>query len=95
VWILLDSNVEGSVKIHLRIFGTGHKIEHAAEYIGTFEEGPLVWHVFLMDPHPARCKGYYAPSQEVPGSGEMQWYCTCGVKGKFACPLREEFLQPS
>lgn len=28
------------------IYGTGHDIPGAAEHVGTFKDGPFVWHVY-------------------------------------------------
>lgn len=33
-----------------QIFGTGHPIPPGSKYIGTFDVGPFVWHVFELLP---------------------------------------------
>jgi hypothetical protein len=47
LWMLVDSEEEGSEYITIRVYGTGHSInEENLEYINTFQEGSLVFHVF-------------------------------------------------
>lgn len=47
LWILIDPEKEGSEYITIRIYGTGHPIDKEnLEYISTFQEGTLVFHVF-------------------------------------------------
>ena len=48
-WALVNTDKGRTVRRLFRIYGTGHEIEERPEdldYIGTFQRGPFVWHVF-------------------------------------------------
>jgi len=46
LWALVDPE-EKTEHIHIHIYGTGHPIhKETLEYISTFQEGSLVFHVF-------------------------------------------------
>lgn len=41
----IDENTE-HVTRRFDVFGTGHSIPSAAEYVGTLLSGPYVWHIY-------------------------------------------------
>ena len=45
VWVVLDPEAD-KVEHELTVFGTGQEIPYGANYVGTFFQGPFVWHVF-------------------------------------------------
>lgn len=49
IWVLLNSNEE-KITESFEIYGTGHEIHYdmgiSREYLGTFQETYLVWHLF-------------------------------------------------
>ena len=49
IWVLLDPNEEKETE-RFEIYGTGHEIHYdmgvSREYLGTFQERSLVWHLF-------------------------------------------------
>lgn len=48
LWAIVDAEAP-KVERWFRIYGTGHpmnKDSHAGNYVGTFQYGPLVFHVF-------------------------------------------------
>lgn len=45
VWALVDKGSE-MAQLHLRVAGTGHEVSHDHLHVGTFVQGPFVWHVF-------------------------------------------------
>jgi len=49
IWILLNPNEE-KITERFEIYGTGHEINYDMgvdrEYLGTFQERSLVWHLF-------------------------------------------------
>lgn len=46
VWALVNDS-DSKLIYTLRIFGTGHEIpSFNLDYIGTVQDGPLVWHIF-------------------------------------------------
>lgn len=50
VWAVVDEYEETEPRV-IRIFGTGNPYDaNAAHYIGTVQNGPLVWHVFEEQP---------------------------------------------
>tara|TARA_Y100000310_G_scaffold196334_1_gene196401 strand:+ start:4044 stop:4364 length:321 start_codon:yes stop_codon:yes gene_type:complete len=47
LWVILDkANVTDLETVAFSIYGTGDEIPDGDEYIGTFFQGPFVWHVF-------------------------------------------------
>lgn len=48
IWVLVDLS-EPLVDYHFRVVGTGHEQSGLfdAKYIGTWQDGPMVWHLFL------------------------------------------------
>lgn len=47
VWALVDSDNPPEAR-RFRIFGTGHPLARGCRHVGTYGEGPFVWHVFEM-----------------------------------------------
>ena len=48
MWVLLDPDARGIIRT-FSIFGTGCEISHPnVEYVGTFQNGDLVWHLFEL-----------------------------------------------
>ncbi len=46
VWAIVDPKAKPEPR-RLLIRGTGHEVgEDGAEYIGTYDDGPFVWHLF-------------------------------------------------
>ncbi len=46
LWAKVNPDLPNEPRI-IQIFGTGHQIPSSSkEYIGTVQQGPLVWHVF-------------------------------------------------
>lgn len=49
LWARLDPTMPNATR-YFRIVGTGHdmpdSMEWNADYIGTFQDGPFVWHLF-------------------------------------------------
>lgn len=47
MWALVNDEVPNDT-VTIRIFGTGHEVDHAGDYITTIQEqnGLLVWHIF-------------------------------------------------
>lgn len=45
VWALVDSDNPPEPR-RFRIFGTGHPLPRGARHVGTYSDGPFVWHVF-------------------------------------------------
>lgn len=48
VWILVDSD-DTSKRIEILAVGTGHPTPENLNFIGTFQEGRHVWHVFWRE----------------------------------------------
>lgn len=46
VWALLSNGAVQDAEFAFDIYGTGHSIASDAEYIGTLQQGPFVWHYF-------------------------------------------------
>jgi hypothetical protein len=55
IWALVDPSQGPEVR-HFRLAGTGHDIEGAVEYLGSFQMhgGALVFHLFEAEPFGAR-----------------------------------------
>lgn len=47
VWAQVDSDEAPEVR-RFRIFGTGHPLPRGSRHVGTYGDGPFVWHVFEM-----------------------------------------------
>lgn len=47
IWALVDSDAPTIVR-RFAVFGTGHPLPVGAQYVGTYDAGPFVWHVFEM-----------------------------------------------
>lgn len=45
IWVLVNPE-NFTVKRRFRIFGTGHDVTGELKFIGTFQNGPFVWHLF-------------------------------------------------
>lgn len=45
LWARVDPNLADE-PVEIRIAGTGHPLYSVGAYIGTFQDGPLVFHVF-------------------------------------------------
>lgn len=45
MWGIIDTMAE-KIERRFRIFGTGRPFESSGEYIGTFQDGDFVWHLF-------------------------------------------------
>ncbi len=46
IWVLVDPDALNEIRT-FTVFGTGHKIpDDIFEFVGTYQEGMLVWHVF-------------------------------------------------
>lgn len=45
IWAEVDT-AHGLVPRYFQIFGTGQELPDGAEYVGTFEQGPFVWHLY-------------------------------------------------
>lgn len=54
LWALVAPEEAGNRKHRFRLAGTGHSIERdqATAYVGTFQMGPFVWHVFHLGEKP-------------------------------------------
>ena len=48
IWVLVDTE-SPQKDIKLVTYGTGHTILNHSTYIGTYQTGPLVFHVFVED----------------------------------------------
>lgn len=48
VWAIVDSENVSKNEDQIFIIGTGSEIPERSRYIGTFAEGPFVWHVFIQ-----------------------------------------------
>ena len=46
VWCDVEQFNERSGKLHIKIRGTGHPSPENATYLGSFIQGPFVWHVY-------------------------------------------------
>lgn len=46
IWVYLDPDLNGTERRTFVTHGTGHKIPDNHVYIGTYQDGPFVWHVF-------------------------------------------------
>lgn len=49
LWARVDPDLANE-PVSIRIAGTGHPLYNVGAYIGTFQDGPLVFHVFLGTP---------------------------------------------
>lgn len=47
VWALVDDDEEPEVR-RFRIYGTGHPLPRHSRHVGTYGDGPFVWHVFEL-----------------------------------------------
>ncbi len=47
VWALVDSDSPPEPR-RFQILGTGHPLPRGARHVGTYGDGPFVWHVFEM-----------------------------------------------
>lgn len=47
LWALVDTT-HHEVGWVFRIYGTGHPIAEAGDHVATFQQGPFVWHMFLV-----------------------------------------------
>lgn len=47
VWALVDSDNPPEPR-RFQIFGTGHPLPRGCRHVGTYGDGPFVWHVFEM-----------------------------------------------
>lgn len=49
IWALVDTSEDPEYR-YFRVFGTGHSMDSDAElfYVGTFPQGPFVWHLFEL-----------------------------------------------
>jgi hypothetical protein len=47
IWARVDPDADRVTRT-FQIFGTGNPIPPAAKYVGTFDVGPFVWHVFEL-----------------------------------------------
>lgn len=45
IWAAVDG-AEDKCDVEIYIIGTGHLLPHVGDFIGTFNDGPFVWHVF-------------------------------------------------
>lgn len=45
LWALVDTEAQPEPRT-LHVFGTGHAIPPRHEYVGTWQNPPLVWHLF-------------------------------------------------
>lgn len=47
LWAVVDPGMEREARV-FQIIGTGHPTEEAAfkNYVGTWQDGPMVWHLF-------------------------------------------------
>lgn len=48
MWVELDPTAVLVPVRRFQIFGTGHSIPDHAEYVGTTQVGPFVWHVYQI-----------------------------------------------
>lgn len=47
MWVELNPNEPKNMKVVFTVYGTGHWIESITEeYVGTFQDGPFVGHVY-------------------------------------------------
>ena len=46
VWAIVDPEVSLTRPHRFVAVGTGHPIPTAATYVGTWHDGPFVWHIF-------------------------------------------------
>ena len=47
LWVLVDPDAEFTVPQRFWLVGTGHPITHGGDYIGTFQIGTFVFHLFM------------------------------------------------
>jgi hypothetical protein len=47
LWAEIDTEAKLVVR-HLRVHGTGHPIPAGAVYVGTWDDGPFVWHLYEL-----------------------------------------------
>lgn len=47
IWALVDDQAALEDR-PFQTFGTGHPVTDGAQYVGSYEQGPFVWHVFDM-----------------------------------------------
>ena len=45
IWVLVNPE-NYTMKRRFKIYGTGHDVEDGLKFIGTFQSGPFVWHLF-------------------------------------------------
>ncbi len=53
LWIEIDYDIMNHTNAvveysHFHVFGTGHMIPNDAEYIGTWQDGNMVWHLYQI-----------------------------------------------
>jgi len=49
IWALVNTEERKMIRRLFRIYGTGKPVDEPVEslnYVGTFQQGPFVWHVF-------------------------------------------------
>lgn len=51
-WIEVWYETEGDNPIDVRFYveGTGHQFTHQAQHVATFQDGALIWHVYVEYP---------------------------------------------
>jgi len=49
IWILIDETSECNVPLRTIVVGTGHDVPDGYTYVDTYNEGPFVWHIFVLE----------------------------------------------
>lgn len=47
VWAEVVPSVQSAYDTYVRIVGTGEEVPLGTDHIGTYTEGPFVWHVYM------------------------------------------------
>jgi len=49
IWILVDETSEYNALLTVVVVGTGHPVPDGYTYVDTYNEGPFVWHIFVLE----------------------------------------------
>lgn len=57
VWYETDTDTDRMLTRSIVIVGTGHEVPSNADYFGTVQDGPYVWHVYIERALPSAAAG--------------------------------------
>lgn len=49
IWAVVDPDAKRKELRRFKIYGTGHGIRENAKHVGTWFQGPYVWHLFEIE----------------------------------------------